>query len=54
VAGYSEYSVYAYTEHDFFATTLPAQVSFVKDAQGKVTGLIRHEHGEDQALTRVD
>jgi beta-lactamase regulating signal transducer with metallopeptidase domain len=54
VAGYSEYSIYAYTEHDFFATTLPAQVSFVKDAQGKVTGLIRHEHGEDQALTRVD
>ena len=54
VTGYSEYSIFAYTEHDFFATTLPAQVSFVKDAQGRVTGLIRHEHGEDHTLTRVD
>jgi hypothetical protein len=54
VAGYSEYAIFAYTEHDFFATTLPAQISFVKDATGKVKGLMRHEHGEDQTLTRVD
>jgi hypothetical protein len=54
VTGYSEYSIYAFTEHDFFATTLPAQVSFLKDTQGKVTGLIRHEHGKDQTLSRVD
>ncbi len=54
VAGYSEYAIYAYTEHDFYATTLPAQISFVKDAAGKVKGLIRHEHGEDHTLTRVD
>jgi beta-lactamase regulating signal transducer with metallopeptidase domain len=54
VTGYSADSIYAYTEHDFFATTLPAQFSFVKDTTGKVTGLIRHEHGEDESLTRVD
>jgi beta-lactamase regulating signal transducer with metallopeptidase domain len=54
VTGYSEYSVYAYTERDFFATTLAAQISFVKDATGKVTGLVRHEHGQDQTLSRID
>jgi beta-lactamase regulating signal transducer with metallopeptidase domain len=54
VAGYSEYAIFAYTERDFFATTLPAQISFVRDATGKVKGLIRHEHGEDQTLTRID
>jgi hypothetical protein len=54
VAGFSEYAIYAYTEHDFFATTLPAQISFEKDATGKVKGLIRHEHGQDQTLARVD
>jgi hypothetical protein len=48
VAGYSEYAIFAYTEHDFFATTLPAQISFVKDATGKVKGLVRHEHGENR------
>jgi beta-lactamase regulating signal transducer with metallopeptidase domain len=54
VAGFNEYSIYAYTDHDFFATTLPAQVSFVRDPAGKTTGLIRHEHGEDQTLIRID
>ena len=54
VAGYGEYAIFAYTEHDFFATTLPAQISFVKDATGKVKGLVRHEHGENQTLTRAD
>jgi hypothetical protein len=54
VTGYSDYPVYAYTDHDFFATTLPAQISFVKDATGKIEGLVRHEHGEDRTLTRVD
>jgi beta-lactamase regulating signal transducer with metallopeptidase domain len=54
VAGYSEYAIFAYTERDFFATTLPAQISFVRDATGKVKSLIRHEHGVDQTLTRVD
>ena len=54
VAGYSEYSIYAYTERDFFATTLPAQISFVKDETGKIKGLIRHEHGVDLTLDRID
>jgi beta-lactamase regulating signal transducer with metallopeptidase domain len=54
VTGYNEYSVYAYTDRDFFATTLAAQISFVKDATGKVTSLVRHEHGEDQTLNRID
>ncbi|WP_158923565.1 M56 family metallopeptidase [Acidisphaera sp. S103] len=54
VTGYNEYPIYAYTDHDFFATTLPAQISFVKDDTGQVTGLVRHEHGEDLTLNRIE
>jgi hypothetical protein len=54
VMGYNEYSVYPYTASDFFATTLAAQVSFVKDTTGKVVSLVRHEHGQDQTLNRID
>jgi hypothetical protein len=37
-----------------FATRLTAQISFVKDTQGKVVQLVKHEHGEDQVLRRFD
>jgi len=34
VTGYNRYPVYPYTDHDFFATVLPAQISFVADQTG--------------------
>jgi beta-lactamase regulating signal transducer with metallopeptidase domain len=52
--GYNDYPIYPFSDHDFFATTLPAQISFVRDDAGKITGLVRHEHGEDQILSRID
>jgi len=51
--GQSSYRIYPYTDHDFFAAIFPTQISFVEDAQGRVTQLLRHEHGEDVALRRV-
>src|SRR5271169_6449585 len=29
--GFGRYTVYPFTDHDFFATILPAQISFVTD-----------------------
>ncbi len=54
VTGYNRYPVYPYTDHDFFATVLPAQISFVTDQAGKATQLIRHQRGKDAVLNRVD
>lgn len=54
VTGYGRYPVYPYTDHDFFATILPAQISFVTDQTGKATQLIRHQRGKDIVLNRVE
>ena len=54
VTGYNRYPVYPYTDHDFFATVLPAQISFVTDQAGKATQLIRHQRGKDAVLNRVE
>jgi hypothetical protein len=54
VTGYARYAVYPYTDRDFFATLAPAQISFAGDATGKATQLIRHEHGADAVLERVE
>jgi beta-lactamase regulating signal transducer with metallopeptidase domain len=54
VTGYNRYPVYPYTDHDFFATIMPAQISFVTDQTGKATQLIRHQRGKDAVLNRVE
>jgi beta-lactamase regulating signal transducer with metallopeptidase domain len=54
VTGYGRYPVYPYTDHDFFATIMPAQVSFVTDQTGRATQLIRHLRGKDIVLNRVE
>jgi hypothetical protein len=54
VTGYNRYPVYPYTDHDFFATVLPAQISFATDPAGKATQLIRHQRGKDVVLNRVE
>jgi beta-lactamase regulating signal transducer with metallopeptidase domain len=54
VTGYGRYPVYPYSDHDFFATIMPAQISFVADQTGKVTQLIRHQRGKDAVLNRVE
>jgi hypothetical protein len=54
VTGYGRYPVYPYTDRDFFATIVPAQISFVTDQTGKATQLVRHQRGKDAVLNRVD
>src|SRR6202051_275155 len=54
VTGYNRYPVYPYTDHDFFATVLPAQISFVTGQTGRATQLIRHQRGKDIVLNRVE
>lgn len=54
VTGYNRYPVYPYTDRDFFATVLPAQISFVTNRAGKATQLIRHQRGKDAVLNRVE
>jgi hypothetical protein len=54
VTGYGRYPIYPYTDHDFFATIMPAQISFVTDQTGKATQLIRHQRGRDVVLNRVE
>jgi hypothetical protein len=54
VIGYNPYPIYAYSERDFFATSFPAQISFRVDEKGRVVGMVRHEHGEDQVLSKVE
>jgi D-alanyl-D-alanine-carboxypeptidase/D-alanyl-D-alanine-endopeptidase len=54
VTGFGRYPVYPYSDHDFFATIMPAQISFVADQTGKVTQLIRHQRGKDAVLNRVE
>jgi Domain of unknown function (DUF3471) len=54
VMGYTQYRIYPYSNRDFFATTFPAQIGFVTNAEGKVVQLIRHQNGEDQVLYRLD
>jgi beta-lactamase regulating signal transducer with metallopeptidase domain len=52
VSGYGRYPVFPYTDHDFFATVLPAQISFPVDNSGNALQLVRHQRGKDDVLTR--
>ncbi len=48
------YPVYAESETTFFYKVVEAQITFVKDDSGKVTGLILHQGGFDQLAKRVE
>ncbi|HEY6829028.1 MAG TPA: serine hydrolase [Gemmatimonadaceae bacterium] len=41
------------TEVDFFLKEIDAQVTFVRDAQGRVTGLVLHQNGANQTAPRL-
>jgi len=41
------------TELDFFLKEVDAQVTFVRDAQGRVTGLVLHQSGANQTAPRL-
>jgi beta-lactamase regulating signal transducer with metallopeptidase domain len=52
VTGFGRYAVFPYTDSDFFATTLPTQISFTTDSTGKASQLVRHQRGQDDFLNR--
>jgi beta-lactamase regulating signal transducer with metallopeptidase domain len=54
VTGYGRYAVFPYTEHDFFATIKPIQITFTMDNTGKATQLVRHQNGKEDLLKRED
>ena len=44
--------IYAESPTDFFYKVVDAQLSFTRDASGKVTGLVLHQNGMDQRAKR--
>jgi beta-lactamase regulating signal transducer with metallopeptidase domain len=54
VTGNGRYAVFPYTDHDFFATVRPIQISFMTDSTGKATQLVRHQNGKDDLFNRED
>jgi serine-type D-Ala-D-Ala carboxypeptidase/endopeptidase len=41
------------TATDFFVKEVDAQVTFIKDASGVVTGLVVHQNGESREASKV-
>jgi hypothetical protein len=47
------FQVFGESETKFFYKVVDAQLTFVKDANGKVTGLILHQMGIDQRAIKT-
>ena len=45
--GQPEFEVFATKKDEFFLKVVDAQVSFQRDASGKVTGMVLHQNGKD-------
>jgi serine-type D-Ala-D-Ala carboxypeptidase/endopeptidase len=50
--GQSKIELFAESETKFFLKAVEAQISFVKNSEGKVTSLILHQNGVDQTAKR--
>jgi len=53
LTGQPRFPVFAESETKFFYKVVEAQLTFVKDASGKVTSLILHQGGMDQTAKRL-
>jgi serine-type D-Ala-D-Ala carboxypeptidase/endopeptidase len=51
--GQPKFPLYAETPTDFFLKVVDAQVTFVRDAEGVVTGLVLHQGGANQPAKKV-
>jgi len=47
-------SIFAESDSEFFFKVVDAQISFVRDASGKVTKLVLHQGGMDQSAPKVE
>jgi hypothetical protein len=50
----TDYADYAESESKFFLKVVDGQITFVKDEQGKVTGLILHQGGRDLHAKKIE
>ena len=51
--GQDKFRLWPESEAEFFLKDLDAQVTFVRDAQGNVTGMVLHQGGLDQKGNKV-
>jgi hypothetical protein len=51
--GQAKVQVFAESETKFFLKVVDAQLTFVKDANGKVTGLVLHQNGRDLPANKI-
>lgn len=54
LTGQSKLQMFPESETKFFLRAVDAQISFVKDADGRVTDLILHQGGRDQKAKRLE
>ena len=52
-AGQPKNELFAESETEFFLKAVDAQVTFVKDAQGRITSLILHQGGRDTPAQKI-
>jgi len=52
-AGQPKNELFAESETDFFLKTIDAQIKFVKDAEGKVTGLVLRQGGRETPAQKI-
>jgi len=48
-----KFEIFAEKENEFFLKMPEAEITFVKDASGKVTGMVLHQNGRDLPINRV-
>jgi hypothetical protein len=54
LTGQQDVAFFPESETKFFATVVPAQISFDVDAAGKATDLVIHQNGLEQRAPRID
>ena len=51
--GQSRFRLWPFAETEFFVKEVDAQVTFVRDPEGKVTSLVLHQNGQNPTATKV-
>jgi hypothetical protein len=51
--GQSKVEIFASSPTDLFLKVVNAQITFVKDASGAVTGLVLHQGGRDMPAKKI-
>lgn len=54
LSGQPPVEIFPETQQKFFARVVDAQISFTLDAQGRATGLVLHQNGNDIPAPRID